>query len=154
MKLRAVVFPVALCLVATVACFAADLNVGTWKLNEAKSKVGPGTPKINTIVYTEEGDQYKCVIDGVDASGNPTHNEWTGKFDGKDYPVTGDPNADMRNIKKVDAHHYTGSNKKDGKTTLTTTVSYSPDGKTRTLTVNATDPAGKKVSSTYVFDRQ
>jgi len=154
MRLTRLVLTAVFCLAATVACFAADLNVGTFKLNEAKSKLAAGTPKINTIVYTQEGDQYKCVIDGVDASGNPTHNEWIGKFDGKDYPVTGDPHADMREIKKVDDHHYKGSNKKDGKTVLTTAVVYSPDGKTRTLTVNATDSNGKKVSSTYVFDRQ
>jgi hypothetical protein len=58
------------------------------------------------VVYTAEGDKYKAVIEGVDGSGKPTHNEWTGKFDGKDYPVTGDPNVDTRSIQKVDDHHY------------------------------------------------
>ena len=154
MKLRAVVFAVVFCLVATVTCFAADLNVGTWKLNEGKSKIASGAPKINSIAYTEEGDQYKCVIDGVDGSGNPYHNEWIGKFDGKDYPVTGDSHTDMRELKKIDDHHYKGSNKKDGKTISTTSVTYSPDGKTRTLVVNSTDSQGKKSTSTYVFDRQ
>jgi hypothetical protein len=26
-------------------CFADDVNMGTWKLNEAKSKLSPGAPK-------------------------------------------------------------------------------------------------------------
>src|ERR1700738_2850996 len=32
----------ALCFVGVGVCFASDLNIGTWKLNEAKSKTPPG----------------------------------------------------------------------------------------------------------------
>ena len=59
-------------------------------------KFAPGAVKNLTVVYTAVGDNYKCVVDGVDGAGKPSHNEWTGKFDGKDYPVTGDPTADAR----------------------------------------------------------
>ena len=44
-------------------------------------------------MYEAAGDQIKSTVDGVDAQGKPTHNEWVGKFDGKDYPVTGDPSS-------------------------------------------------------------
>jgi hypothetical protein len=44
----------------------------------------------------------KVTIDGTDKDGKPTLNEWTGKFDGKDYPVTGDPNSDARPVEKID----------------------------------------------------
>ncbi len=64
--------------------------MGTWKLNEAKSKLAPGATKNHTVVYAAAGDNIKVTVDGVDKDGKPTHNEWTGKFDGKDYPVTGD----------------------------------------------------------------
>ena len=30
----------------------------------------------------------EVTVDGTDSDGMPTHNEWMGKFDGKDYPVT------------------------------------------------------------------
>src|SRR5512135_1245517 len=63
------------------------MQMGTWKLNEGKSKFAAGATKNTTVVYSGMGDQIKCVTDGVDKDGKPTHTEWTGKFDGKDYPV-------------------------------------------------------------------
>jgi hypothetical protein len=154
MKARSLLFLAAFCLSAAAAGFAADSNVGTWKLNEAKSKISAGAPKNNTVVYTAEGDSFKCVVDGVDPAGKPAHNEWTGKFDGKGYAITGDPSADTRAIQKVDDHHYNLTNKKGGKTTITGTIVLSPDGKTRTLTMQATDAQGKTVTSTLVYDKQ
>ena len=91
----------ALCVVGAAVCFADDPQMGTWKLNEAKSKFAPGVPKNHTVVYETVGDNVKVTVDGTDKDGNSTHNEWTGKFDGKDYPVTGDPTSDMRSYKKV-----------------------------------------------------
>jgi hypothetical protein len=35
----------------------------------------------------------KITVDGVDANGKPAHNEWTGKFDGKDYSITEEVHA-------------------------------------------------------------
>ena len=72
-----------------VALAADDAMMGTWKLNAAKSKIGAGAPTNNTVIYAPAGDSVKVTVDGVDASGKPSHNEWTGKFDGKDYPVAG-----------------------------------------------------------------
>ena len=74
--------------------------MGTWKLNEAKSKLSAGTGKNNTVAYEATGDDVKVTIEGSDADGKPTHNEWTGKFDGKDYAVTGDPKSDMRGVQE------------------------------------------------------
>jgi len=93
-------------------------------------------------------------VDGVDAYGKPMHNEWTGKFDGKDYPVTGDPTSDMRSYKKVDDHTLDMTVKKDGKVTLTGKGVVSADGKTRTVTIHGTDAAGHKIDSVLVYDKQ
>jgi hypothetical protein len=154
MRKRAFVLVAAFVFAAAAACFASNVNVGSWKLNEAKSKIPKGAAKNTSVVYTEEGDNLKAVVDGVDGDGKPTHNEWTGKFDGKDYPVSGDPTADTRAIQAVDDHHFKLTSKKDGKTTTTGTVAVSADGKTRTLVVNRTDTSGKKVSATYIYDKQ
>ncbi len=154
MKTRTMFCTLAFCLLAAVACFAAENMVGTWKLNEAKSKIPAGVSKSSTVAYTAEGDQYKCVIDGVDGSGNPAHNEWTGKFDGKDYPVTGDPTSDSRAITKVDERHYRVVGKKGGKTVNSGTIVLSPDGKARTVTLRSTDAKGERVTSTAVYDKQ
>ena len=154
MNMKRLVCATAFCLTAVAVTFAQDPNVGTWKLNEAKSKIAAGAAKNLTVVYTAAGDSYKCVVDGVDGTGKPTHNEWTGKFDGKDYPVAGDPTADNRSIKLVSPGHYTLTNKKDGKTVVTGTMDFSADKKTRTLTMHMTDAAGKKVTTIAVYDRQ
>src|SRR5215470_13975606 len=102
MKARTIIMIVAMCLIAVAVCVASDPQVGTWKLNEAKSKFAPGATKNNTVTYEAAGDGVKVTVDGTTADGKPSHNEWTGKFDGKDYPVTGDPSSDMRSYKKVD----------------------------------------------------
>ncbi|GAC1700520.1 MAG: hypothetical protein NVS9B4_02050 [Candidatus Acidiferrum sp.] len=140
---------------AATVCFAAeDVNMGTWKLNEAKSKISAGTPKNTTVVYVADGDNVKVTVDGVDADGKPAHNEWTGKFDGKDYAVTGDPTSDMRAYTRVDSHTLTLTLKKGGKVTGTARVVVSADGKSRTLTAHSTDAKGKKVTSISVYDKQ
>lgn len=152
MKTRTMLFLAVFCFVAVAASFAADPNVGTWKLNEEKSKIAAGAPKNTSVVYTEEGDNLKCVVDGVDGTGKPTHNEWTGKLDGKDYPLVGDPTADSRAIKKTSEGHYNLTNKKGGKATTTGTIEIS--GNTRTLVTHTTDASGKKSTNTFVYEKQ
>jgi len=142
------------CLVGVTLCFAQDAFMGTWKLNEAKSKLGPGAPKKNTVVYEAAGDSVKVTIGGTDRDGNSTHNEWTGKFDGKDYPLTGDPTADSRSYTKVNDRTLTLDNKKDGKVTTSGRIVVSADGKSRTLTTSSKDSAGKKLTGTSVYDKQ
>jgi hypothetical protein len=154
MKARTGILTLGILFAALTVCFAANSSLGTWKLNEAKSKLAPGMPKNLTVVYAAAGDDIKVTIDGVDGQGKPTHNEWTGKFDGKDYPVTGDPNSDSRALKQVDARHIDLTVKKGDKVTITGKIVLSADGKSRTVTVSGTDKAGKKVTSTAVYDKQ
>jgi hypothetical protein len=54
---------------AATAAFAADANIGTWKLNEAKSKISAGAPKNTNVVYEMVGDTVKVTVTGVDADG-------------------------------------------------------------------------------------
>jgi hypothetical protein len=143
------------CVLAGMVAFAADSpQMGTWKLNEAKSKIGAGAPKNTTVVYSAAGDNVKVTVDGVDGTGKASHNEWTGKFDGKEYPVTGDAAADSRAYTKVDDKTLTFSQKKDGKITTSGKIVISADGKSRTVTTTTTGADGKKVSSTAVYDKQ
>ena len=140
--------------VGLTMCFASNAHLGTWKLNEAKSKLVPGTQKNVTASYEVAGDNIKATLDGVDGKGNPTHSEWTGKFDGKDYPVTGDAISDMRSYKTIDDHTLEVAAKKGGKVIITGKISISADGKTRTVTLSGMDAAGKKITSTMVYDKQ
>jgi hypothetical protein len=153
MKARTMLVTLALCFVGT-RCFAADdPQMGTWKLNEAKSKIAAGSPKNNTVVYAADGDNVKVTVDGTDADGKSIHNEWTGKFDGKDYPVTGDPSQDTRSYAKVNDHTMAMTVKKDGKVMTSGRIAVAADGKSRTVTTTRTDAKGKKSKSTAVYDK-
>ena len=155
MKTKTIVLTIALCFIAVAVCFAgSSSNMGTWKLNEAKSKLPAGAPKNTMVVYETAGDNVKVTVDGIDGDGKPTHNEWTGKFDGKDYPITGDPASDTRSYKKVNGNTTDLTNKKGGKVTVTGRIVVSADGKSRTVTVSGTDAKGNKVKSTAVYDKQ
>ncbi len=154
MKAKTIVLTLVLCFVGVAVCFADNANMGTWKLNEAKSTLAPGAPKNNTVVYEAAGDNVKVTVDGTDKDGKPTHNEWTGKFDGKDYPVTGDPSSDARSYTKIDDRTLGLNVKKGGKVTTSGRIVVSADGKSRTVTTSGTDSKGKKVKSTAVYDKQ
>jgi len=154
MKTRTILLTLALCFVGVEVIFADDANMGTWKLNEAKSTLASGATKNSTVVYEAAGDNVKVTVDGTDKDRKATHNEWTGKFDGKDYPVTGDPNSDTRSYTKIDDHTLGLNVKKGGKVTTSGRIVVSPDGKSRTVTTRGTDSKGKKVNSIAVYDRQ
>ncbi|PYJ17207.1 MAG: hypothetical protein DME94_03820 [Verrucomicrobia bacterium] len=135
-------------------CFAADPHMGTWKLNEAKSKITPGTAKFTTVTFKNTSGNIGVTADGMDANGKPMHVEWSGKFDGKDYRVTGDPNADTRAYRKVDDRTLEVTIKKNGKVTVKSRTVVSADGKTRTGNVSGTTPNGKKFKNVAVYDKQ
>ena len=154
MRASVIVPTLALLFAGVVVCLADNPNMGTWKLNEAKSKFSPGSAKNHTVIYEAAGDKVKVTVDGVDANGNPTHNEWTGKFDGKYYPVTGDPTSDTRSYKQINKRTLALTAKKGGKVTLTGRIVVSVDGRRRTVTTSGTDSKGKKFRTTAVYDKQ
>jgi hypothetical protein len=119
MKIRTIGLTLAFCFLAGAACLGADPQMGTWKLNESKSKITPGTLKNTQVVYSSMFGRVKIKADGINANGKSSHTEWSGKFDGKDYPVTGDPNSDARSYTKVNERTLTTTNKKNGKVTVT-----------------------------------
>ena len=152
MKTKLLALIISLVFVSLALGFQDNPHMGTWKLNEAKSKFA-GTLRNHTVVYEAAGDQIKITVDGVD-NGKTIHHEWTGKFDGKDYPVTGEANSDARSYKVVDKNTLEMTQKKGGKVIGTGSITLSADGKTRTVTTHATDPQGKKVTNVAVYDKQ
>ena len=152
MKAKAIALTISLVFVSVAMGYQDNPNMGTWKLNEAKSKFA-GKARNHTVVYEASGDQTKVTVDGVDESGNAVHSEWTGKFDGKEYPVTGDANADVRSYRKINKNTLSLTGKKGGKTTLTGRIVISRDGKSRTVTTTTTNAQGKKVRNVAVYDK-
>ncbi len=154
MKLKVIVMSLAVFFAGVVVCSAQDdPNMGTWKLNEAKSKFAKGAQKNHTVVYEMSGDMVKVIVDGTDADGNAAHNEWTGKFDGKYYAVTGDPSSDTRSYRRINSRTLSITAKKGNKVVLTGRVMVSRDGKSRTVTTTGTDAKGRRTTNTAVYDK-
>jgi len=153
MKAKTIALTISLVFVSVAFGFQNSPMMGTWKLNEAKSKFA-GKARNHTVVYEAAGDQTKVTVDGVDENGAAVHNEWTGKFDGKDYPVTGDATSDVRSYRTINKNTLSITGKKGGKVTLSGRIVVSRDGKTRTVTTTATNAQGKKVTNMAVYDRQ
>ena len=134
---------------------AAKMNphMGTWKLNEAKSKFPAGMSKNMTVVYTEMKDKMKVDVTGVDKDGKPTHGVWVGMADGKSYKTKGNLAWDSAAYKVVNDNTYEITTMKGGKVFASSKSTVSKDGKTRTLTAEGTGADGKKFKSKAVYDK-
>jgi hypothetical protein len=131
-------------------------NLGTWKLNLAKSTFPPGTaPKSAIFTNVVAGAGITSTSDSVSADGTARHSEYTMVYDGKDHPLTGNSlNGDVVAGTRIDAYTLTFIYKKGGKVTVTTTNVASSDGKTYTITAKGTNAQGQPVNSVAVYDRQ
>jgi hypothetical protein len=156
------------CLFAVVAVTAAlvfaspslaqpgSSNLGTWKLNLAKSTYAPGTaPRSATFTNVVAGAGIKSTSDSVRADGTAVHSENTEVYDGKDYPISGNSlNGDTVAGTRVDANTLKFVYKKNGKITVTSTNVASSDGKTYTVTAKGTNTLGQTVNTVAVYDKQ
>jgi hypothetical protein len=154
MNTRIAAVAVALSFTAATACFAANPHMGTWKLNDTKSKIPPEMGKNTTVTYAEAKDEVKVTVDGVDKDGKPTHSVWVGKFDGKAYPVKGNLSYNSVAYKMVNDRTNDITAMKDGKTVWTGRITVAADGKSRTVTINRTDADGKKFKGKAVYDKE
>jgi hypothetical protein len=153
---RALLSTAALLLAAIGAAYAAPGNVliGTWTLNLSKSKISGDAPQSATAVYSMDGDNVKCVVDTTYAGGQAVHSEWTGKFDGKAYPVTGSPGMDMRSYRAINSHTIAATYMKGGKVVNRARIVVSADGNSRTVTLHGTDAKGMRSTSILYYDKQ
>jgi hypothetical protein len=152
-KNRIAAVALAVSLVTAAASFAASPQIGTWKLNEAKSKLVPGMGKNTMVVYTEQKDKVKVTVDGVDRDGKATHSVWVGRFDGKPYPSKGNMSWNSAAYKMVNDRTNEITTMKDGKILWTGKITVSADGKSRTVTINGIGADGKKFKGKAVYDK-
>ena len=123
---------------------------GTWTLNLARSTYSPGPPPFKRATRRIEaaGDRITIIDDQVRNRGGIAHYEWTGTFDGVDYPVQGVELVLTNAYRRVDDRTYELIQKIDGEVVATARLAISPDGKTIT-TVNSSQTA----SATTVYER-
>jgi hypothetical protein len=142
----------------TFAQSSSPTNIGTWKLNVAKTKVSPGTAAASkSAAFTVEaaGAGAKVSVDSVAADDTVKHWAYSANYDGKDYPITGtSPYGEVVAITRVDANTTRNIYKKGGKVTITQNAVVSSDGKTMTITATGTNAQGQTVNAVAVYDKQ
>jgi len=131
-------------------------NLGTWKLNLAKSTYAAGTaPKSSTLTIEAAGAGFKVTVDAVAADGTVQRWGFIGTYDGKDYPITGNsPYGDVVAATRIDAHTTRNVYKKGGAVNFTNTAVVASDGKTMTFTGASKNAAGQTVNNVRVYDKQ
>ena len=134
---------------------ATDLLMGDWKLDLTKSALASGVVRSGRVAYEPAMfGKLKVTAEGADPKGKAFHTEWTGKFDGEDYAILGDPTEDTRSYFVLDDRTIGFLAKKDGKVTASGKIILSPDGKNRTVKTDAVAPNGKKVKSLSVYNKE
>ena len=155
-----------LCGIALAAIFAAVLPVtglageppnplfGTWLLNRAKSTFIPAPgPKGQMRTYAPAGDGEKLTARGIDADGKPTLVQYTAKYDGRDYAITGSSGGNLISLTRIDYLTTQSAQKRDGKAVIVATRTVSKDGKTLTVLTKGTTAKGEVIDALMVFDR-
>jgi hypothetical protein len=145
-------------LAGTTLAQSSTSNIGTWKLNVAKTKASAGSAaasKSATFTVEAAGAGAKVSVDSVSADDTVRHWAYSANDDGKDNPITGNsPYGDVVAITRVDASTTRNVYKKSGKVTITQNAVVSTDGKTMTITVTGTNALGQTVNAVAVYDKQ
>lgn len=129
--------------------------LGTWELNVAKSTYSPGpAPKSQRRTYerVEVGVKYAAIT--IHANGNSAPEQWTGTYDGKDFPFAGVADFDTQSVTAIDALKAQFTLKKAGKAVMSGTRVLSAGGKVMTVTIKGTNAKGEAVHNVMVFDKR
>jgi hypothetical protein len=150
---------IVLAITSASAAFAADDNsLGTWKVNVEKAKYSPGTFPVKSITSVREAvpGGVKVTNTGERTDGTAINTSYTAKYDGSPASVSGQGAPyDTVSIKQIDANKFAYDAKKsDGKYHAHGRIVISPDGKTMTMSSKGTDPDGKPLTVTLVYEKQ
>lgn len=128
--------------------------LGKWKLDPAKSTTASDRYKrvISTIEPWEDG--LRVSYDMVGSRGGVIHMEWTGRFDGKDYPVEGVDYVLTNAYTLIDDHNYEIVLKSEGVPVGSAHVQVSADGRTLTAVSKERGPRGQSVTTTSVYNKE
>lgn len=150
----AIVAMSALAIPAVSSGQSTDPFVGTWKLDAAKSTYKPGPASKSSMLTIEAaGKGMKVSVDAVTADG-PMKWSYTAMPDGKDVPVTGNPNAEMASMTLPGPNERVVVFKRGGKPVLTSKAVVAKEGKTMTITQDGTNAKGEAVHNVLHYVKQ
>lgn len=127
---------------------------GTWKLDTKESKfAAPIGKTTETRTYKITGSKVLLKSDGTEADGKPVRFKYTAAYDGKWYPMTGNPRGDSISLTLVNPRQSKARVRKNGKVTVTGTLTVSPNGKQLTLNRQTLNAKGAPTVDVLLFDR-
>jgi hypothetical protein len=139
--------------VAAQAVAVPEAWLGTWVLDVSRSTYATTAPYRRAAYRIDRAaDGFRVVYDMVHPRGGTTHLEWTGRMDGRDYPLQG--------VDQAITYAYTSAGgdacdivvKIDGRVAARSRVSLSDGG--RTMITATTAGAGGPAVSATVYRKQ
>jgi hypothetical protein len=154
-------FCIAASFILGMACVALALDVeqalGTWKQapsQEMVSAAANAAASIKIAVVDPAQNSFKLTLEAVDSTGSVSRAEFIGKEDGKDYAVTGLPDADTVSLKRSDAYTINCIYKKGGRPVKMERIVLSEDGCQATIFQKGKDASGMDSIVVNVWNKQ
>jgi len=122
--------------------------LGTWEQIPPASKwFNPSQYRKVTLRIAPWEDGLNVTYDMVRRRGGITHMEWTGRFDGQDYPVQGVDYVLTNAYRMLSDRSYEIVVKVDGHIAAVATAVVSPDGATLSVDSREQDSKGRTIST-------
>lgn len=129
--------------------------IGTWQQDPPERKwFDPWPYRKVTLRIEPSDDGLRVVYDMVRRRGGIQHMEWSGRFDGKDYPVLGVDYVLTNAYRKLSDRSYEIVVRVDGREAAVATTSVSADGSTMTVNTVETDARGQPIKTTSSYVRR
>ena len=129
--------------------------IGAWQQVPPEKKWFDPWPYRKVTLRIEPADDgLRVVYDMVRRRGGITHIEWSGRFDGRDYPVQGVDYVLTNAYRKLSDRSYEIVVKVDGRAAAVATAVVSPDGGTLNVDTREQDATGRPVTTTATYQRR
>ena len=140
---------------ASVSSDAPSPLNGTWKLNPHASKFTSGSSMMSeTRTYEVKGNRVTLTASGLDGKGKPTKYSYSAAYDGKFYPMVGNPAGDSLALKRIDARTVEGTVRKGTAVSAHAKLVVSPDGRHLMFTRKILRPKGASAVDELAYDKQ
>ena len=141
---------------AAIAVWAADLTLGTWRLNVAKSEFISGPAfKSEVRSYEASPEGVKVRVRTIEADGHSVTVEYPANYDGKYYPVRGSGGpADAIALATINDHEAALTLMHVNNIVATALRVVSKNGRTMTISYKGSDPVGRQVDRLLFYERQ
>ena len=128
---------------------------GTWEqVPPAEKWFNPWPYQKVTLRIEPQDDGLRVVYDMVRKRGGITHMEWSGRLDGRDYPIQGVDYVLTNAYTQISDRSYQIVVRVDGREAAVATAVVSPDGSRMIVETIEMDRQGRPVKTTAVYVRK